>query len=513
MSETTISIADGALRGYSNRGIHVFKGIPYGAPSGGARRFLPPARPEPWPGVRDATEFGPSCAQPGQVPPDPAAREHLERFFGVYGMTFEEKVQSEDCLVLNVFTPALDDGKRPVMFRIHGGGFTMGSGSWGWHDGTNLAKRGDVVVVTVNHRLGILGYLDVGSRNGDDGATSSNAGMLDLVAALAWVRDNIATFGGDAGNVTIFGESGGGAKVSTLLGMPAARGLFHRAIVQSGPGLQARSPEAAAATADQIFAELGTDSLEELQAMPVERLLAAQTALGRGAGPGAAMAGFGPVRDGREIPEDTADALADGSAVDVPVIIGSTRHEATLFMGAAGMNATSTMEEDALHAQVEATLGDRTDELLAVYRRGSPDASALDLAVMIQSDLTMRRGSIRFAEQKVRGSSAPVFMYLLAWESPALDGWVRASHGMCVPLTMDNCDSAPMVGDYPAARELATYMSEAWIAFARTGDPNHSELPDWPAYSTDERATMVFDVPCRVVNDPESDARRIWTQT
>ena len=395
------------------------------------------------------------------------------------------------------------------MVRIHGGGFTMGSGSWPSHDGTNLAIRGDVVVVTVNHRLGVLGYLDLSSRFGDDYAASGNAGMLDLVLALEWVRDNIATFGGDPGNVTIFGESGGGYKVTTLLAMPAARGLFHRAIVQSGPGLQARPPESAADVARSILEELGSPDLTSLQSMDVDRLLAAQAAVGARLGSMGAMAAFGPVRDGVVIPEDPGDALADGTAADVPVIVGSTRHEGTMFMAATGMHAGSTMDDDALRAHVATWAGDRADDVLAVYRREHPDASNVDLAVLVQSVAMMGRGSVTLAEQKIAGASAPVWLYLLAWESPALDGFVKASHGMCVPLTMDNAGIVPMT-DYPAAHALAAQMSAAWIAFARDGDPNHADLAKWAPYSLDERAVMIFDDPPRVEHDPYAAERLVW---
>ncbi len=508
MDGPVIEVGGGTLRGTTTRGVHAFKAIPYGAPTGGAHRFLPPAPAAPWSGVRDATALGPSCAQSSTGAPGPAG-DGLRATMAAFGFVAQEVSTSEVCLRLNVWPPApapdgtvVDDGgARPVMFRIHGGGFTMGSGSWPSHDGTNLAARGDVVVVTVNHRLGVLGYLDLSSRFGSAYAASGNAGMLDLVLALEWVRDNIARFGGDPGTVTIFGESGGGYKVSTLLAMPSARGLFHRAIVQSGPGLTARAPEDAAKVAGMLLEELGDPDVDALRAMPVEQLLAAQGAIGARVGGTGAIAGFGPVRDGVMIPADPGDALADGSAADVPVIVGSTRHEATMFLAMAGTTAGTEMDDDALRAQASNYAGDRADAVIDAYRRAHPDASNLDLAVLIQSTGMMGRGSIELAERKLAGSTTPVWLYVLAWESPALDGFVKATHGMCIPLTMDNAALVPIT-DHPDAHALAAQMSAAWIAFARHGDPDHADLPKWEPYSLDQRATMVFDVPAHLDHDP-----------
>jgi para-nitrobenzyl esterase len=399
------------------------------------------------------------------------------------------------------------------MVRIHGGGFAMGSGSWAWHDGSNLARRGDVVVVTLNHRLGVLGYLHLGDILGGDFMDSGNAGMLDLVAALRWVRDNIAAFGGDPDNVTIFGESGGGYKVSTLLAMPDAQGLFHRAIVQSGPSLQVQTPEAAAVIRDAILEELGLshEHAADLQTVPVDRLLAAQLALARAGTVGGAM-GFSPVLQPGVLPAHPGDAIAAGASAGIPLLIGTVRHEATMFLAMESIfgGALPTLDDAALEARAKALLGDRAEDTLDVYRRAQAGASPLELYAIIQSDQMMRIPSIRLAEQKLIGGRAAVFMYLLAWQSPALDGFVRATHGLCVPLTMDNVDSAPMAGDYPISRQVAARMSEAWLSFARHGDPNHGGLPQWDPYSVKARATMVFDEICTAVDDPFGDERRAW---
>jgi len=513
MQDSVVETTAGKVRGYASGGIHTFKGIPYGASTAGANRFMAPAPPESWAGVRDATSFGQSCAQPNIQADDGPPRELQHEVFDVYGMPLAEDPQGEDCLVLNVWTPGLGDGaRRPVMVRIHGGGYVMGSGSWAWHDGTNLVRRGDVVVVTVNHRLGSLGYLHLAQLGGDAYRYSGNAGMLDLVAALEWVRDNIEAFGGDPGKVTIFGESGGGMKVSALMAMPGARALFHRAIVQSGPGMQVMAPADATRAAEGMLTELGLDvtRLDELHTMPVDRILAAQQAIARRLGIASVMT-YSPVLDD-VLPKHPADAIAAGASAAVPLLIGSARQEATQFLLMEGMATGSipVIDDNSLEARIGMLAGERSQDVIATYRRTMPHASPLALYILMFSDMIMRLGSIKLAECKLAGATAPVFMYLLAWESPAMDGFVGASHGLCVPLSMDNCDSAPMTRDYPGSRAVSARMSDAWIAFARDGDPCHRDLPKWSPYSLDERATMIFDDQCTLIADPFRDQRLAW---
>ena len=504
MTDAIVEVQQGRLRGLVADGIAAFKGVPYAASPAGEKRWLPPGPVEPWAGVRDATDFGPSCPQPADRPPGWA----------------HESLEDEDCLVLNLWTLAAGDGgRRPVMVWFHGGLYSIGSGSWPVYDGAALARRGDVVVVTVNHRLGPLGYLHLADIGGTAYASSGNAGMLDLVASLEWVRDNIGAFGGDPSNVTIFGESGGGAKVSTLLAMPTARGLFHRAAIQSGPGLRAQEPEEAADRAARLLSELGVapreGALAALHAMPAERLVAAQQAIfprpsaaGAGApgGAGGRMPGLGPVRDGSILPSHPYAALADGTAADVPVLIGRNRDEATMFMAADPVLAhPDELDEAGLRRRLSG-LGPKAEELLAGYRKARPEATPLDLLIAIRTDAFMGRGTVVFAEQKLKGGPTPVFMYLFCWAS----GLLRAAHGYEIAFVFDNA-RPPVMRPSESRTELAARMSEAWIAFARGGDPNHAGLPKWPAYSLDERATMVFDRgECKVENDPSAVERRIW---
>ena len=488
---TVVKTTAGAVRGARDGGIEIFKGIPYAAPPVGPLRFRRPAPAAPWDGVRDALEFGPSCPQPPERPEGWAPEPSL----------------SEDCLYLNVWTPGTGEGKRrPVMVWMHGGGYSIGSGSWPVYDGTALARRGDTVVVTLNHRLGILGYLHLKELAGPEFASSGNAGMLDLVAALEWVRDNIAAFGGDPGNVTIFGESGGGAKVSTLIAMPRARGLFHRAAVQSGPGLRVKPPEQAAELARTIAAEIcgGAFDLQKMQAAPVERLREAQGKLGR-----SAVFAFSPVLDPEVVPEHPGDAIKNGTAADIPMIVGCNRDEATLFLAMnPGGNGQSLDGDDALRTRL-APLGSEAGTIVEAYRRTRPEATPKDLLVAIESDRMMRIPSIRLAERKLAGGKAPVFMYLFRWAA----GPLGSAHGYEIPFVFDNA-RPPVMPESVSRGDLAARMSEAWLAFARSGRPDHPGMPAWPEYSTEERATMIFDRDASTVErDPCGEERLAWETT
>jgi para-nitrobenzyl esterase len=471
-----------------------FKGLRYAAAPTGKLRFAPPAPVEPFSDVFDANQLGPSCPQPQQRP---AGWSH-------------ETLEDEDCLRLNVWTPGIEGAPRPVMVWFHGGGFTIGSGSWPVYDGANLARRGDVVTVTVNHRLGALGYLHLATLGGSELASSGNAGMQDLVASLEWVRDNIAAFGGDPNNVTIFGESGGGAKVSTLLAMPSARGLFHRGVIQSGPARYALSAEQGGDQMQRFLRELGIPAdggaIAALRALPAPALIAAQGGSGALAGGGR---GFAPVLDGAVLPIHPADALQGGQAPDVPLIIGTNFDEATLFLGPEpALRDPSRLSHEELPARLRA-FGDRAEGLLAAYKRSRPDAPAIDLLLAIQSDASMRIPSIKLAEKKLAGpGKTPVFMYLFCWSA----GPLRSGHGFELAFMFDNVHE-PVLRPSPSRQQLADRMSEAWLAFARTGDPNHDALERWLPYDTEARATMLFDRNrCELRNDPWGQEREAWTR-
>jgi para-nitrobenzyl esterase len=505
---TLVETASGRVRGYRDQAVRIFKGVPYGASPAGAGRFRAPRPPEPWAGTLQATEFGPSSPQlphASRMTVEQARRD-VARMRRIYGMQGVRHDQGEDCLALNVWTPALGDGrKRPVLFRIHGGGFASGNGNSSWHDGTNMALRGDVVVVTMNHRLNCLGYLYFGDIGGPDYA-AGNAGMMDLVLALEWVRDNIAAFGGDPGNVMIFGESGGGMKVSTLLAMPAAAGLFHRAIVESGAMLRATPRDQATAYARAFLKalDIAPGDFHKLDDVPYEALLDTQSAVGGGA----LLAGPSPCVDGLTLLDHPADAVRAGASADIPTMIGSCLTEGVMLHDAA-LDRIFALDAADLDARLARAFGADAGRIRDHYHQLWPDVSPGELFLLIESGAGFRRSSIALAEAKAAGARAPVYMYLLEWRSPADGGRIMASHGLDVPLSMDNVErSGAWTADYPESQVVADAMSEAWLTFARAGDPNHGGIPRWPAY-TEGRATIRFDTRCQVTTDPYGEAA-LW---
>ncbi len=500
-------ITSGKIRGAIDHGVCAFKGIPYGRAPKGALRWRPPMPPEPWAGIRDALEYGPRAMQTENT--FGAAPEVFELYSGNSTLPMDE-----NCLVLNLWTPALDDRRRPVMLWLHGGAFISGWGSTPWSEGVSLARKQNVVVVTINHRLGALGFLHLEDLCGEEFAGAGLTGMFDIIAALRWVRENIAAFGGDPGNVTVFGESGGGAKISVLMAMPAAQGLFHRAIIQSGPAVQMASREEAGRTAKQLLDELGLAPARAgaLRSLPADRILVAQgkvlAGISRMSFTQRRRIGFNPVVDGRHFPAGPFEPVAPRISASVPLMIGTNQDEMRLFF--AGHPWFEQLDDAAMRERLRQFVGERADEIAAAYRRARPEDSPRKLFSAIASDAGMRIPSLIMAERKIALNAAPVFVYLFTWRTPVLGGILGSAHTLEIPFVFDLVDSSRLTGDSPARYELADKLSRTWAAFARTGNPNHDAIPEWPPYSIAERPTMIFDERCRIEHDPLGAERRAW---
>jgi para-nitrobenzyl esterase len=491
----------GRLEGTQAGELHVFRGIPFAAPPVGAQRFRPPQPVAPWTGTRDATRFG------GSAPQRPLQLAFLPGF--------EVGEQSEDCLYLNVTTPGLDDARRPVLVWIHGGGFAIGSGSQTMYDATHLARRGDVVVVTINYRLGALGFLELSQLLGDEYRGAGNLGIQDQIAALRWVRDNVAAFGGDPGNVTIFGESAGGMSVGTLLGTPSAAGLFRRAIAQSGAAHNAHPPEVAHEVAERTLAALGIPRGEawRLREVSPAQLLEAQDKVSLEVMGRIAMLPFQPTLDGEVLPERAIDAIRRGLSRDVSVMAGSTRDEWNLF---AMMDPNlASLDEAGLVGRLGRWLGDRTGELVETYRKAREGRTKTDpraLFLAIESDRVFRIPGVRLAEAQ-SAHQPETYSYLYTWESPLFGDMLGACHGVDVPFTFGVVDlpgADRFIGQGPAVSELAQRTMDAWIGFARGGAPGHAGIGEWPRYDTDARATMLLGAECGAESDPFGAERRAW---
>jgi para-nitrobenzyl esterase len=497
-SAPVVETTAGKIRGTMEDKVLAFRGVPYGASTAGSGRFMPPEKPQSWSGVKDTIELGYRSPQAASgLIPEVAAVDANEP-------------SGEDCLMLNVWTPGTSGGhKRPVMVWLHGGGFTSGSGGFKIYDGVNLAGKHDVVVVTVNHRLNAFGYLYLADLGGAKYANSTNVGMLDIVAALRWVRDNISNFGGDPGNVTIFGQSGGGAKVSTLLAMPSAKGLFHRAVIESGASLRGIPRDAANKSTEAFLAKVGLkpNQIDELQRLPVDRMIKVLEGGGPAGAPGLR---FGAVVDGKTLPANPFDPTAPEISAGVPLLIGSTQTEVTFFPG----QQLDPIDQAALRARVKQTFRTsdaEADKIIAVYKSVNPGISNIDVALESASDSFAWTNALTAAERKAALQKAPAYMYYFKWRSPVRDGKLKAMHCMEIPFVFDNPDAGkPMTGSGEDRYALAAKISAAWVAFARTGNPSQKGLA-WAAYNTTNRATMILGDKCEVVDDPRKEVRLALT--
>jgi para-nitrobenzyl esterase len=490
-----VETVSGKVRGSSRNGIFTFKGIPYAASVAGAARFLPPQKPAPWTGVRSSLTYGPVCPQP--------ARTGWANDEEAWLFNWDDGQPGEDCLRVNIWSPGLDHRKRPVMLWLHGGGYSAGSGQeLPSYDGESLARRGDVVVVSINHRLNVFGYLNL-AEYGSQYADSANAGMLDIVAALEWVRDNIGNFGGDPGAVLIFGQSGGGGKVSTLMAMPSAKGLFHRAVVESGSTLRVGNEDISRATAAALLKELGIDksSVEKLHDLPVADLEAAAVKVTRpprltGVINLRSMSerpGWYPVMDERMVAQHPFDPQASPLSASVPLLAGSTLNEFT--NGISHLDAFD-MTQVELDKRAADAYQDRAGQVIASYRQLYPNANPFQLWSVIATS-GVRRNVIEQCKRKSAQNAAPAWCYQFTWQTPILNARPMAFHCSELAFVFNNtarCDR--MTGDGEAARSLAARMSDAWIAFARTGDPNVKGLPHWKPFTDTDRTTMIFDDTC-----------------
>ncbi len=510
-SNPEVETAHGRIRGYVRNGIYTFKAIPYGADTSGANRFMPPQKPSPWTGTRP-------CLYHGYVSPQ-SPRSGWENNEESWLFSWDDGIQNEDCLNLNVWTEGLDNGKRPVMVWLHGGGFSAGSSTeLPSYDGESLARRG-VVLVSVNHRLNVFGYLNLAAF-GENYALSSNVGMLDIVASLEWVRDNISRFGGDPGRVTIFGQSGGGGKVTALMAMPAATGLFHRAIVESGSLLRGGTMEGSHALAEKLLKQLNlsasdVDKLQQLPFADLEKAAAEATAFHM---PASGVIdfrhignrlGWAPVAGNAALPDQPFDPKAPSMSASVPMIVGNTLNE---FINGINKPDAFKMTSEELQANVSKLWKDKAGDVVAVFRKSFPNANNFQLWSAIGASM-VRSTALEQVRRKADLKAAPAYSYRFDWQTPVLDARPMAFHCSELAFVFDNtarCEN--MTGNGVAARALANKMSEAWIHFAASGDPNHPGIPHWKPFDPTTNGTMVFDDECAFREHLDDDCQKVISE-
>jgi para-nitrobenzyl esterase len=516
----TVEISHGKIRGIRTEGVNIFKGIPYAGRISGDRRFRRPAPLEPWNGTRDAIRLGTPAMQSPKT---------------VYGI--DEPQPGEDCLFLNVWTPANDNKKRPVMFYNHGGGFSTGSGGSAGQDGANLARYFDVVVVETNHRLNIFGYLYLGDVAGEDYKTSGNNGMLDIVDGLIWVNQNIAEFGGNPDNVMIWGESGGGAKTSCLYAMPSAAEYFNKASIESGPGVMMTPVETAIETTNLLFKELNISGKDwrKLLELPADKLFAIQPQLmkaaagsvvpltsssrirGIGASP---VGGFSPVVDGIVLPGHPFSPEAPAISMKKPLIVGWNEDEYTFFVSTSGDASGCRLKDfEALQKKLEQQFGKDTEKIIETYRSSRPKASPSAIFIEIMSVTFMGVGSIEIAEKKARQNGAPAYLYNFGFKSglkvPDTDFPMGTAHAMDIGFKFNNVrpemPGQYLAGDRPERFKASLNFAGLWTSFARTGKPDVKDQPEWPAYDPVKRPTYRIDTECEVIYDRNKSERELWT--
>lgn len=506
-ADPVVETAHGRIRGYVRNGISTFKNIPYGADTSGANRFMPPQKPAPWTDIRP-------CLHHGWVSPQ-APRGGWRNNEESWLFSWDDGIQNEDCLNLNIWTSATDNGKRPVMVWLHGGGFSAGSATeLPSYDGESLARRG-VVLVSVTHRLNVFGFLNLASC-GDKYALSGNVGMLDIVAALEWVRDNIANFGGDPSRVTIFGQSGGGGKVTALMAMPGAKGLFHRAIVESGSLLTSATTESSSALADKLLKQLqiGNSDVDKVQQMPFDALQKAASELTAFRPPASGVIdfrrigrnlGWSPVAGNAAMPSQPFDPGAPEMSASVPMIVGNTLNE---FVNGINKPDAFKMTQQELETNIRNIYKEKADVVLSVHRKAFPNANNFQLWSTIATG-GVRATALEQVRRKTAQHRAPAYLYRFDWQTPILDGRPMAFHCSELAFVFDNtarCEN--MTGNSAAARALAAKMSEAWVHFAATGDPNHPGIPRWKPFDPATNGTMVFDNECAFREHLDDDCQK-----